>query len=243
MPGDPAPEYAGNDLEAMAAAGNYHRWIVDEFSPYLGGTTAEVGAGVGSVSRLLLGHVNHLLAFEPSEKMFLRLSEELRDERGATAIPGCFAPGYAPEGIDSIVYINVLEHIEDDRGELARAFEALKPGGHLLILVPALEWLFSDLDREVGHFRRYTKKGLASLVADAGFTVLKARYFDFPGVIPWWINFVVLRNTIGSGSVGLYDRLVVPVARMVEGLVPPPIGKNVLLVGRRPDLGTAPCPS
>lgn len=228
------PRYPGRDLEAMSFAVNYHRWIIDEFEPYLGETIAEVGAGIGSVSKLLLGkRIKRLYAFEPSHNMYPLLEEELRQEERAKAVNDFFSPHYAHEGLDSVVYINVLEHIQDDRAELANALEALKPEGHLLLFVPALAWLFSDLDKQVGHFRRYAKKDLTCLVTSVGFTLLKARYFDLAGVIPWYVNFVVLRNSIDSGSVSLYDRLVVPVMRRIESALPPPIGKNVLLIGKK----------
>ena len=218
----------------MSFAINYHRWIIDEFEPYLGETIAEVGAGRGSVSKLLLRNPNkRLVAFEPSKNLYPLLEEELRQEARAKAVNDFFGVTYRQEGFDSIVYINVLEHIQDDRAELANALEVLKPNGHLLVFVPALTWLYSDFDKQIGHFRRYVKKGLDRLVREVGFTLVKARYFDLAGIIPWYINFVLLRNSIGSGSVSWYDNLVVPVMRLIEGVVTPPIGKSVLLIGKK----------
>lgn len=235
MANDTAPHYPGKDLEAMSFAVNYHRWILDECAPYLGGTIAEVGAGAGSVSRLLLGRgVKHLFAFEPSPDMFALLQQELHGEERATAVNDFFDAKDAPGRFDSVVYINVMEHIEDDRAEIATALAALKPGGHLMIFVPALAWLYSRLDKEIGHFRRYTKRGLVDAVTAAGFALVKARYFDVAGILPWYVNFVVLGNSFSSGGVSLYDKLVVPVMRRVESVVTPPIGKNVLLVARKP---------
>jgi hypothetical protein len=234
MADDIMPQYPGKELEALAFAVNYHRWIIDAFEPYLGETIAEVGAGVGSVSKLLLGkRIKRLFAFEPSHNLYPFLKEELRHEGRAQAINDFFGPRYAHEGFDSVVYINVLEHIQDDRTELVQAREMLNPQGHLLVFVPALAWLYSDFDKQIGHWRRYTKGGLSGLARDVGFTLVKAQYFDLAGIIPWYINFVLLRNSTGSGSVSLYDRLVVPTLRLIEGVVPPPIGKNVLLVGKK----------
>lgn len=228
------PHYPGKELEAMSFAVNYHRWIVDEFKPYLGEVTAEVGAGCGSVSKLLLrSHIKRLVAFEPSKNLYPLLEEELRNEMRAETVNDFFGSAYRENGFDSVVYINVLEHIQDDRAELTSALDALKPNGHLLVFVPALTWLYSDFDKQVGHCRRYVKKDLDRLVREVGFTLVKARYFDMAGIMPWYINFVLLRNSIGSGSVAWYDKLVVPITRLIEAAVPPPIGKNVLLVGRR----------
>jgi len=154
-----------------------------------------------------------------------------RDPR-ATAVNDFFRDQDGQK-FDTVVYINVLEHIENDGAELATAYAAMKPGGHLILFVPALDWLYSDHDREIGHFRRYTKRGLASLVEEAGFTVVTAKYFDVAGIIPWYLNFVLLRNSIGAKSVAIYDNVVVPLMRRVESAIPPPIGKNVLLIGRK----------
>jgi hypothetical protein len=177
--------------------------------------------------------IKHLLAFEPSYNMYPFLEEKLRQEGRAKAVNDFFSPRYAQEGFDSVVYINVLEHIQDDRTELAHALEILNPQGHLLLFVPALAWLYSDFDKQIGHFRRYTKKDLSSLVRNIGFTLVKAQYFDLAGIIPWYINFVLLRHSIGSASVSLYDKLMVPTMRLIESVVPLPIGKNVLLIGKK----------
>jgi len=218
----------------MSFALNYHRWIIDSFAPYLGETTAEVGAGVGSVSKLLLGTgIRRLFAFEPSPNMFPLLEEELRPERRARALNEFFSPRTAEENFDSVVYINVLEHIQDDRTELTNALETLRPEGHLLLFVPALEWLYSDFDKQIGHFRRYTKRGLSGLVRDVGFTLVRAQYFDLAGIIPWYVNYVLLRNSMRSAGVSLYDRFVVPIMKPLESVVTPPIGKNVLLIGKK----------
>jgi SAM-dependent methyltransferase len=231
---DARGDYSGTELDALSRAVNYHRWIVEQFRPYLGETVAEVGAGIGSVSRLLLeGPVKRLFAFEPSANMFPYLADELCNEPRAAAINDLFSPGHTQDGVDSVVYINVLEHIEDDLAELKNAHAALRPRGHLMVFVPALAWLYSDFDRHVGHFRRYTKRRLRELAETAGFEVAVARYFDMVGILPWYVSFVLLKSRPNAGSVTLYDKIVVPPMRLVERLVSPPLGKNVLLIARK----------
>jgi SAM-dependent methyltransferase len=232
---DRRADYTGTELDVLAAAANYHRWIVDKLRPYLGETVAEVGAGIGSVSRLLLDSpINRLIAFEPSANLFPMLSEELRHESRAVLINDFLNPHYLAEGVDSVVYLNVLEHAADDHAELANAFSVLRPGGHLLVFTPALPWLFSDFDRHVGHYRRYTKRGLGELASSVGFNLAKPRYFDVAGIIPWYVNFVLLKGRPTRRGVALYDKLIVPPMRLVEKAVPPPIGKNLLLIARKP---------
>lgn len=230
--GPMAENYPGKELEAMSFAANYHRWIVDELAPFLGKRVVEVGAGIGSVSALLLEKpIERLVACEPSQNMFPQLADALRGDPRAEARNEFFGGG--DETFDSVAYINVLEHIDDDRGELVRAHARLRPGGHLLVFVPALAWLMSDFDRRIGHVRRYSLPGLRSLARDAGFVVERLRYFDAAGVLPWYLNFVVLRRGLGSGGVAAYDRMVVPPMRLVEGWIAPPLGKNLLMVARK----------
>ena len=218
----------------MSSAEHYRRWIVDAFAPYLGRDVAEVGAGIGSNSKLVLAYpIERLTAFEPSDNMFPLLARALDGNARATAVHGLFGPEQAGRGYDSVIYINVLEHVEREREELDHAREALKPGGHLLVFVPALAWLYSKFDREVGHFRRYTRDGLERVIGHAGFEVVRSRYFDIAGILPWYVYFTLLGRSMGKGSVSLYDRLVVPPMRLVESVVKPPIGKNVFLVARR----------
>lgn len=227
--------YSGTELDAMSVAVNYHRWIIAKFAPYLGARVAEVGAGIGSVSKLLLKQPGvRLTSFEPSQNMFPRLAVSLHDEPRAEAINDFFSASYAERGFDSIVYINVMEHIEDDRAEISTALATLKPGGHLLIFVPALMWLYSDFDKHLGHFRRYTTRGLSTLATELGFDVLSARYFDIAGILPWFVVCKLMHKRPEGRSLSLYDKLVVPPMRVLEGIVSPPIGKNVMLIARKP---------
>ena len=226
--------YPGKELEAMSAADHYRRWIVDTFAGHLGKHVAEVGAGIGSISRILLEQpIERLAAFEPSDNMFPVLAQALAGEGRARAIHGVFDAGQAQQDYDSVLYVNVLEHVEHEREELAAAFAALRRGGHLLVFVPALAWLYSDFDREVGHYRRYSKDGLERVVQHAGFEVVECRWFDVAGIVPWYVNFTLLGRSMGPGTVSLYDRMVVPAMRAIERVAPPPVGKNLALVARR----------
>ncbi len=229
-------EYFGKDLEAMSFANNYHRWIASELSSHLGKHVAEVGAGIGNFSDFLLGAgAERLSAFEPSVNMYPVLAEKFAQEPRVDTYHTFFedeSDRFA-DCFDAVAYVNVLEHIEDDGLALRHAHKTLRSQGHLLVFVPALKFLFSDLDRKVGHFRRYTKRELIDVVNSAGFDIESCRYFDVMGIIPWYIAFVLLGQTTSGTNVTLYDRLVVPVMRRVESVVKPPLGKNLLLVARK----------
>jgi SAM-dependent methyltransferase len=234
--------YAGRDLESMSFARNYHRWILDLFAPHLGRRVVEVGAGTGSFSELLLARAPESLTLvEPSREMhrllvarvgrlptaarvrihndtFARVARRLAEE----------------ERPDSVIYVNVLEHIADDEAELRLVSDVLAPGGRAFVFVPALQWLYGSFDRQVGHRRRYTRRGLEAKCGRAGFRVVKSAYFDAAGVLPWWLKYRVLRSEkMEPAAVKFYDRACVPVLRRVEALAPPPVGKNVLLVAEK----------
>ncbi|HEY0458691.1 MAG TPA: class I SAM-dependent methyltransferase [Pyrinomonadaceae bacterium] len=228
--------YVGKDLEAMSFAVNYHKWILEEFRPFLGKKLVEVGAGTGSFSAMLLAEKPENLALvEPSE-MFGALEQNISQLESKTVVNyynAIFseAAGNLEQQPDTIIYVNVLEHIEDDRGELKKVYETLDAGGHCLIFVPAFMSLYGAFDEKVGHFRRYTKTGLEEKAKAAGFKVVKSKYFDFAGIFPWYIKYKLLKlDSLKSGAVTAYDKFAVPVAKQFERFLTFPAGKNILTV-------------
>jgi len=234
--------YPGRDLEAMSFAINYHKWILDEFRPFMGQNVVEIGAGTGDFSTLILSvHPATLTLVEPSE-MFNHLRENVASDSVSLKFYKNIFADVADEisrasRPDTIIYINVLEHIQDDSKELRLMYECLEPGGKALIFVPALPRLYGEFDRRIGHFRRYLKKGLIEKAEAAGFTVQKAIYFDFAGIIPWFIKYQILKSdSLESGLIKIYDKIVVPINKAMESLISPPIGKNLLFVLEKPGL-------
>jgi SAM-dependent methyltransferase len=232
--------YVGKDLEAMSFAVNYHRWILDEFRPFIGKRLVEVGAGTGNFTELLLGErPDELISVEPSD-MFKYLEQNVGQLANGTKVGlhhAIFADvrgTIAESRPDSILYVNVLEHIEDDRLELEMIRETLAPGGRCFVFVPALMSLYGEFDRKIGHFRRYSKPEIESKMSDAGFRIVRSKYFDFAGIVPWWIKYKLLgSDSLESGAVTMYDKVAVPLVRAFEQIVPVPTGKNILLVGER----------
>jgi len=224
----------------MAFAVNYHRWILERLAPFLGKRIIEVGAGVGSFSELLLEtRPESLTSLEPSPNMFAVLIQRLaaQDKAGVSLAKNCIlAEAKFSTPPDSIVYVNVLEHIEDDQAELRTAHSLLVSGGRVLIFVPANRWLMGSMDRQLGHFRRYAMDELTSKCRSAGFIIRLASYFDVAGILPWWLMYCVLKSArMDPRAVRLYDRWVVPIARVVENAVSPPLGKNIVVVGEKSD--------
>jgi SAM-dependent methyltransferase len=229
-------DYAAFDLEAMQAAENYRRWILEQFAPLLiGKKVAEVGAGIGSNSVALAAmDLAELHCFEPAGNLFPQLQRQLGNAKPERMQLYNKVFEASLQSYDAVVYINVLEHIEDDHAEAAKMYAALRPGGYALILVPALPLLMSDFDRAIGHFRRYLPITLRAPFTAAGFTIERLHYLDLPGVLPWLITMRWLKLRPSMASVRLYDRSAVPIARRLERWIRPPIGKNLVLVARRP---------
>lgn len=231
--------YVGKDLEAMSFAVNYHRWILDEFRPFLGKKLVEVGAGTGSFSEMLIEEKPEALALvEPSE-MFEFLQKNISQLETSTNVNfynSIFSEtaDKLSETPDTIIYVNVLEHIEDDAAELQKVYETLETGGHCLIFVPAFMSLYGAFDEKVGHFRRYTKKELEDKMTAAGFKITKSKYFDFAGIFPWYIKYKLFKSdSLNSGAVTAYDKFAVPVTKQFERFLSFPVGKNILLIGKK----------
>lgn len=230
--------YLGRDLEAMAFARNYSRWIADAFRPWLGGTVLEVGAGSGTFAALLAeSRLDALHAIEPSAEMYPMLAARFADTPRVVTAQATLAEWRSTNAAryDAIVYNNVLEHVEDDRAELACVREALAPGAALCLFVPALPWLMSDFDRSIGHYRRYTRRGLGDLLAAAGLSVERLHYVDLAGILPWLVSMRWLRGGLDRRKVALYDGIAIPVVRRLEALMRPPIGRNLVAVAIRRD--------
>lgn len=233
-------EYVGKDLEAMDFAENYHRWILDIFKPFLGRRLVEVGAGTGSFSNLLLETGPESLSLIEPSAMYDTLVETVPRSAGPTKISHyhniftAVADEISKAAPDTILYVNVLEHVENDLEELLAVHRTLSPGGRLCIFVPSLPFLLSEFDRRIGHFRRYTRKDLVRKCNKAGFRTRLIRSFDAPGIMPWLVKYRLLGSTtMESAAVQLYDRVAVPIIRRVENVLRPPIGKNLIYVGEK----------
>ena len=238
-------QYQTSDLEAMAGLDGYYTWILDEIRPFLGTHMAEIGAGIGTFTDILAREHVHprpncqLRAFEPAGNLYPRLRENLASKHPDLVRASRLDTSNAyfqPSGaeFDTLIMINVLEHIADDAQGIRLAHDSLEAGGTLVVFTPALPCLFSAFDKAVGHHRRYKKEELRRLFLDNGFTVLKLKYMDCLGVCPWYLRFVVGGSlSINPGLARTYDKWFVPVTRCVETLWEPWIGKNLLVVGQK----------
>ena len=198
----------------------------------------EAGAGIGNLSRHL--PKRELLLLTDVEPPYLTMLEDawrgnaLVDVAKFDLTSDADAAALRDRQLDTVVCLNVLEHIEDDAAALRRMRTLLAPGGRLVLLVPQHRWLFSAYDRALGHFRRYDRAGLRSLVESCGFRVSRLRGFNALAILGWWFNGRLLgRTKIGRVQLKLFD-LCVPLMRLVEKILPLP-GISLICVAEAVD--------
>lgn len=229
--------YSGTELDAMAQAQNYHNWIRKLTSPYLGNRVVEVGAGLGNFAAVLLREtvVSELLLVEPAENLFPHLAQRFAAEPRVKTVKGYLSDHATFCGMDSVIAVNVIEHIRDDVEFLRLAFRALAPGGAVILFAPALTALYGTLDESFEHYRRYSKPELVDKLVQTGFHLEKIRYLNFPGIFTWFLaGRIFRRKTLQGAQVRLYDRWMVPWVSKAEQWWAPPVGQSLLAVGRKP---------
>lgn len=220
-------------LEEFDEAKHYSAWILQMIAPHVSGRILEVGAGRGTYSTYFAEH-GHLTALEPSAVNSAALRERLKGYPSATVITAELDGAAAPGSYDTVVLLNVLEHIRDDHRALGDIYEALAPGGKMVLWVPAFEALYGKFDQQIGHFRRYRRNELLALVHKVGFQQVAVRYTNMPGFFAWWLVVRALGRAPTSGHLALtYDRYFIPVISRVERFVRPPIGQSLLVIAQR----------
>ncbi len=217
-------------LGDIANARNYNDWIFERARPHLGQRVLDAGAGIGTFTALAVAAGAEVTALEPDPAFVARLTE-LEGinviEAPAEAIP----PGLGE--FDSILCLNVLEHVRDDEAALHGFHDSLRPGGALLLLVPAHSWLYGGYDRAAGHKRRYEARALRARLRTAGFDVETLRHVNPLGGLGWLVRVRLRRShQWPSGSFRTFDRLV-PALRHLDR-VPLPFGLSLWAVARRP---------
>jgi SAM-dependent methyltransferase len=230
----------------LARLGSYHAWILRNFEGALGRCVWDAGAGVGLVTARLAERCESVLATEYGERNLAELSRRFagddRVEVDRCDLTGDDARRYEGRHLDTVVCLDVIEHLEDDAHALRSFHRVLVPGGRLLLKVPAHPFLYGAVDEASRHFRRYRRAGLAGAIADAGFEVEWVRHMNAAATVPYLVKSRILKrrtnfsNSLGAGRLSLYDRLI-PWIERVEQRVPPPFGLSLIAVGRKPMAG------
>jgi SAM-dependent methyltransferase len=221
-------------LARMALAENYTAWLLGRARPYLGSLVLDLGAGIGTFAEMLAREVE-VVALEPDARLAAVLRERAAGLPRLRVVDGGAAllRGGLEDSFDSILCLNVLEHIEDEAETLAGCFARLVPGGHLLLLVPAHASLFGSVDEVGGHVRRYNAKHLGAVLMQAGFEIVDLRHVNPVGALGWLVFSKLLRrDQVPRAPLASYDRLV-PLLRQLDRLRLP-FGLSLWAVARRP---------
>jgi ubiquinone/menaquinone biosynthesis C-methylase UbiE len=233
------PSYNVADQARMAAAVNYFAWQARLVKPQLGQRVVEVGCGTGNFTRQLLDR-EAVLTLDSDADCIAENSRRFRD-RGNVRAGICDASELSTFDearnfrADSVVCLNVLEHIEDDRRALGGMASLLPARGVIVLIVPAFRALYGPIDRNLGHYRRYDRRSITTLARDCDLKIATIRYMNFVGFFGWWLNARILkRETQSESQIWFFDRWVVPALSRLEAALPPPFGQSLFVVLRKP---------
>lgn len=227
--------YVGSELDLFACAKTWKSYVRSHLRPYLSGDILEVGAGIGAATATFNdGTQRRWVCLEPDRALAQRIKPSLPPAlTNCEVIVGALSDLEPEEQFDGILYMDVLEHIEADAGELALAAGHLKPGGVLAVLSPALPWLFTPFDAAIGHYRRYTKNSLRS-IAPRGLRETKCIYLDSAGFLASMGNKLFLRSSIPSKTqIRFWDHFLVPISRLADRTMSYAIGRSILVIWRK----------
>jgi len=233
-------DYIGDELELFSLAENWKNYWSDQIVPYLGSRILEVGAGLGGTTRLLLSKVSKLtdwIALEPDNKLAEKILPNISDNneyKEKVKVEVNILSNFDKEDkFDSLLYIDVIEHIENDKKEIQLAIDTLSVGGYLIIVVPAHNFLFSPFDTAIGHFRRYSRKSLANLIPDNAEIVIH-RYLDSLGLFLSLGNKLFLKQSYPTKKQILFwDKFIIPVSKVLDRILFFGVGKSVLLISKK----------
>jgi SAM-dependent methyltransferase len=232
--------YAGSELDLFAAVHNWKAYWTSQVQPFLHGDVLEVGAGIGSNTLLLnQGSAAHRwVCVEPDPQLIGELQRKLHNDPNGQlyeAITGTLA-NVAGQLFDTVIYIDVLEHIEHDGEELTAAAKLLRPGGHIIVLSPAHQSLYTPFDAAIGHFRRYNKK-MVRAISPPSLKLIRLRYLDFVGLSASSANRLMLRQSMPTAAqLHVWDKWMIPVSRVVDTLLGYSMGKSIIAIWQKPPL-------
>lgn len=217
-------------LESLSGAHWYNKWLVNQFKDYLKGDILEVGCGIGNFTKLLSDY-GKVSAIDINRNYI----KKIKLKNSAVGF-GDIEKGkyfFKNKQFASIVCLNVLEHIEDDNKSLKNIFKLLKPGGHLILLVPYSRRLYGETDKAIFHFRRYEKAEVAKKIKSAGFKIKKSRILNIIGGIGWFISGKILKEVSVSRNKVFIFNLIGPIFLFFEKFIEPPLGTSVLVIASK----------
>lgn len=245
--GKPAFEFKEDDregydtLDVVAGADRLNRWMYETIKPYSSGRVLEIGSGIGNISAYYLSDGFEITLSDIRENYCSILREKFSTQKTLRSVVhlDLVAPDFSSRykdlvgSFNTVFALNVVEHIEDDQLAIKNAKLLLAPGGNLIILVPAYQWLYNRFDKELFHFRRYSRSKLNSLFKKENLHILTSFHFNAAGIAGWYVSGKLQKNkTIPKGQMGLYNKLV-PVFRLIDRVLFRRIGLSVITVAKK----------
>lgn len=227
--------YVGSELDLFAEARNWKAYWSQQISSFVCGDVLEVGAGIGSNTVLMCeGTTGRWICLEPDPALAFQLERSLKGREQLQSHCGTLQTLVRQESFDTILYVDVLEHIEDDVAEMKEAAARLRPKGRIIVLSPAHQWLFTPFDASIGHFRRYNRSTLKK-VSPPGLVLEQMFYLDSCGIAASTANQLLLKQSMPTRKqIGIWDRWMIPVSKAMDPILGYSLGKSIVGIWRRP---------
>ena len=216
-------------LENLKEADRYNNWIIEQIKPYLGNNVLEVGCGNGNFTVFLARQCDRVTGIDINREYVETAKKRLAKQANVTILQKDATKIESENTFDTIIMLDVLEHIKNDVATLQQLNTLLQNRGKLIIKVPALNYIYGEMDRAIGHYRRYNKHTLANTFQKANLASPKVWYFNIAGIPGWWLNSILKRTTPPSQQVSFFNK-VVPILSTVESIVKPPVGLSLFAV-------------
>ena len=225
---------------SVAQAAKFNQWMFETIRPFVNGSVLEVGSGIGNISEFFLEHKFNITLSDYDDIYISQLESRFSKYSNLEGILKIdlqhpeFASYYTSlkNKFDTVILLNVLEHLKDDKIALANAGFVLKPGGCLVVLTPSYQFMYSSLDKELGHYRRYTLKKLGHIFTMNNFEIQKKFYFNLLGIIAWLYGKLLKLKSIPSGEMKFYNKLV-PLGKFLDRVFFYKAGLSVIMVARK----------
>jgi len=219
-------------LEKISKCENFNKWLYENIEGYVGDRIMEIGPGIGNITEFFI-HKEKVIGVDISKKMLEKLSKRIK--RNNFEFYKCDVTDdqilkLRKKNIDTVVCLNVLEHTKKDKKALENMHKVLKKGGRIILLVPNIKFLYGNLDKNLGHYRRYAKKELIRLMKEAGFKVEKVFYMNLLGILGWFINDKILRRKVLPHNQLLFYNKIAPLAKNIEKMIGPPTGLSIICI-------------
>jgi len=239
----PDKDKVKHSLLLLSERYNYNHWIYNNIKNFIGNNILEVGAGIGNITDfIILRNKLTLIDIDQSYIDYLNAKYSFRDQSNFNVfqadIQNINSSPLAATMYDTIICLNILEHLENDRKAVENMISLLQPSGRLIILVPALNTLHGSMDISFGHYRRYNKKQLKMLIEGQNLDIVNFYYLNFLGLFGWFINGKIFKNKeLPENQTKIFDKLV-PLLGLIEKIIKPPVGQSLILIAQKKQLKT-----